>query len=98
MFIDKTVDAFLLSNKTLIKNFLIFLIVLKFVPTNLFGFNLNNTISPITGPIQRFMNHHLVRLVLFFLTLVGLLLEERHDVIRSPCSINVQNVNIIYII
>lgn len=69
MFIDKTVDAFLLSNKTLIKNFLIFLIVLKFVPTNLFGFNLNNTISPITGPIQRFMNHHLVRLTLFFLLL-----------------------------
>ena len=37
MFIDKTVDAFLLSNKTLIKNLLVFLIVLKFVPTNLFG-------------------------------------------------------------
>ena len=69
MLLDKTVDAFLLSNKTLIKNFIIFLIVLKFVPTNLFGFNLNNTISPITGPIQRFMNHHLVRLVLFFLLL-----------------------------
>lgn len=67
MIIDKTVDAFLLSNKTLIKNFIIFLIVLKFAPTNIFGFNLNSTISPITRPIQNFMNHHLVRLVLFFL-------------------------------
>ena len=69
MFIDKTVDAFLLSNKTLIKNLLVFLIVLKFVPTNLFGFNLNRTLSPVTGPIQRFMSHHLVRLVLFALLL-----------------------------
>ena len=69
MFIDKTVDAFLLSNKTLIKNLLVFLIVLKFVPTNLFGLNLNRTLSPVTGPIQRFMNHHLVKLVLFFLLL-----------------------------
>ena len=69
MIIDRTVDAFLLSNKTLIKNFIIFLIVLRFVPTNLFGFNLNRTLSPVTGPIQRFMRHHLVRLVLFFLLL-----------------------------
>ena len=69
MFIDKTVDAFLLSNKTLIKNLLVFLIVLKFVPTNLFGFNLNRTLSPVTSPIQRFMRHNLVRLVLFFLLL-----------------------------
>ena len=69
MFIDKTVDAFLLSNKTLIKNFLVLLIVIKFIPTNLFGFNLNRTLAPVTGPIQRFMGHHLVRLVLFFLLL-----------------------------
>ena len=69
MILDKTVDAFLLSNKTLIKNFIIFLIVVKFVPTNLFGFNLNKFISPVTRPIQNFMNHHLVRLVLFFLLL-----------------------------
>ena len=69
MLIDRTVDAFLLSNKTLIKNFIVFLIVLKFIPTNLFGFNLNRTLSPVTGPIQRFMSHHLVRLVLFFLLL-----------------------------
>ena len=69
MIIDKTIDAFLLSNKTLIKNFLVLLIVLKFIPTNILGFNLNRIISPVTGPLQRFMNHHIVKLVLFFLLL-----------------------------
>ena len=69
MFIDKTVDAFLLSNKTLIKNFLVFLIILPFIPTNLFGLNLKRTLSPVTDPIQRFTKHHLVRLLLFFLLL-----------------------------
>ena len=91
MFIDKTVDAFLLSNKTLIKNFLVFLIVIKFIPTNLFGFNLNRTLGPVTGPIQRFMSHHLVRLVLFFLLLWALLLEERHDALRPISPFNALN-------
>ena len=69
MQIDKTVNAFLLSQNTLIKNFLVFLIVLRFLPTDILGYNLRRGLSPITSKIRSFMNNNIIRLILFLLLL-----------------------------
>ena len=55
------------SNKKNIEMFLTLLIVVSLMPNNVLGMNIKSQLSPVLDPIQGFLRHNVVQLIIFLL-------------------------------